>query len=96
MNNTHVSIDSYGNYSSSNYGAHSLRVAVGNLNLYFSYKTVIAFQNGTGLRVSENCWGPTTGKHLNWIDKGNKKARLPREQFERELSELLKTHALTV
>lgn len=93
---TTVSVRSYGNYSSDNYGAHALRVSVGSLNLYFSYKTCIAFENGRGLKVSENVWGPTTGKHLNWLDSGNKKKRLPRAQFEQELAELLQRHQLEV
>ena len=84
-------IRSYGNYSSDNYGAHTLEVSVPGLGtFYFSYETVIAFRGPDGLRVSENCWGPTTGKHLNWIDRGRKESRLSRRDFEKELSELLK------
>lgn len=41
------------------------RVTVGELVLHFSYETVIAFHHpSTGLAVSENLWGPTTGKHI--------------------------------
>lgn len=69
-----VSLGTYGNYSSDNYGAHAMAVDVGNLTLYFSYKTVVAFSDGYNKTVvSENNWGPTTGKHLNAIDDGNKK-----------------------
>lgn len=94
---TNVKIRSYGNYSSSNYGAHSLRVDIGSLTLYFSYETVIAFYTPqTGEIVSENCWKQTTGKHLNAIDGGNKKMRLPREQFEAKLNEVLKVHNLSI
>lgn len=88
-------ISNYGNYSSDNYGAHSLRVDIGGLVLYFSYRTVIAFRApGHSLVVSQNDWGPTTGKHLNWIDNGHTKDRLPREQFESRLSAVLKEHGL--
>ena len=31
--------------------------------------------------ISENCWGATTGKHLNFIDR-DKSKRLPRWEFE--------------
>jgi hypothetical protein len=80
------SIGNYGKYSSDNYGAHTLRVSVGNLTVYFSYRTPVAFRgNGWPLTVSENDWGTTTGKHLNWIDGGDKKARLPREKFQHAL-----------
>ena len=88
-----VTKSNYGEYSSDNYGAHSQRVDIGNLRLWFSYDTVIAFSNGAGLRMSENRWGNTTGKHLNWIDR-DKKNRLPREQFEAELSAVLEQHNL--
>lgn len=77
-------ISNYGKYSSDNYGAHTLRVDIGDVALYFSYKTLIAFRTPeTGVVVSENCWSTTTGKHLNWIDNGNKKDRKGRSEFER-------------
>jgi hypothetical protein len=93
-----INIDSYGNYSSSNYGAHAMRVGIGDLVLWFSYnKTIIAFQApGKGIKVSKNLWGPTTGKHLNAIDNGDKQNRLPRAQFEQELHELLIKHNLVI
>ena len=76
-------IRSYGNYSSSNYGAHCLRVDMGKLTVWFSYQTAIAFQvDGHARVVRANEWGPTTGKHLNMIDNGNKKARISGERFE--------------
>ena len=75
----------YGKYSSSNYGAHALqfRDATGNV-YWFSYSTLVAFMAvGHNRVVRENDWGPTTGKHLNWIDGGAKDRRIPGEQFER-------------
>ena len=82
------SIRSYGNYSSSNYGAHTLEVSVGNLTIYFSYKTPVAFHTPGRLVVSENVWGNTTGKHLNWIDP-DKSKRLDRNEFEKQLAEVM-------
>lgn len=85
----------YGNYSSDNYGANSICIELGNKKIYYSYETIVAFMGynskGTyfGLTVSENCWGPTTGKHLNWIDGGRKDKRLSRDEFLRKLSEFL-------
>jgi hypothetical protein len=85
-----VSIWNYGNYSSDNYGS-CRAVSIGCIDLYFSYDTVVAFRAPRmGLVVSENCWGPTTGKHLNWIDGGYKSTRLPRDEFERQLKFVLK------
>ena len=87
MKPTLPSFSTYGNYSSSNYGAHALVFSTERGDVYFSYKTPVAFRvNGSGLRVRQNDWGPTTGKHLNAIDGGNRKARIPGEQFEQELA----------
>jgi len=33
------------------------------------------------LIVSENVWSRTTGKHLTQIDGGDKKSRIPHDQF---------------
>ena len=63
--------------------------------MYFSYETVVAFTDKGDFYVSENCWGPTTGKHLNWIDT-DKKFRLPRGEFEKKLEVSLKKHKLSV
>jgi hypothetical protein len=85
-------IRSYGRYSSDNYGAHSLLVRMPGIDVYFSYETCVAFSTPqTGLVVRRNDWGPTTGKHLNWIDGGNgaKKDRLKGEDFERKFDEVL-------
>ncbi len=82
----------YGNYSSSNYGAHALVFSVGDLDVYFSYKTPVAFRHPmTGLIVRSNEWGPTTGKHLNAIDGGNgaKAKRINGTEFEARLRGLL-------
>lgn len=90
-----ISVSGYGRYESQNYGVNCLRVDVGGLRLWFSYSTVIAFQADGPARVCENCWAQTTGKHLNWIDGGDKAARLGRGQFEAELAAVLKAHNLT-
>jgi len=77
------SFESYGNYSSDNYGAHTLLFRDGGGNrFYFSYKTLVAFSTpSSGLVVHENIWRTTTGKHLNWIDD-NHKSRVDAQEFE--------------
>lgn len=75
------SIHSYGRYSSDNYGAHTLCVSIMGVDIYFSYKTPIAFRApGCGLVVHQNDWGATTGKHLNFINP-DKKIRVNDERF---------------
>lgn len=84
------SITNYGQYSSDNYGANSLRLDVGPLAVWFSYQTAVAFQLDEQARVvRKNQWGPTTGKHLNWIDGGNPTERVDSDEFERRFNEVL-------
>lgn len=88
----------YGQYNSNNYGScRAIEVSDGEhyLVLYYSYSTIIAFsESGTGRRVSENVWSVTTGKHLNWIDGGEKSTRLKHGDFERELKMMLTRYKL--
>lgn len=72
----------YGDYSNDNYGVHTLCFTDTNGNdFYYSYQTLVAFRCREGLFVRQNVWGSTTGKHLNWIDGGEKKERLTEEAF---------------
>lgn len=90
-------ITNYGQYTSDNYGVNSLRVDVGPLTIWFSYRTPVAFHlDGRARVVRENQWGPTTGKHLNWIDGGNRKERVNSEEFERRFNEALQQCGLAV
>ena len=71
-------IKTYGTDSNS---AKCLMLTFGRLTVWYSYQTVVAFQiEGCDRVVSENLWGNTTGKHLNWIS--SKKDRVPRQRFE--------------
>lgn len=80
-------ITNYGRYSSDNYGVHTLKVTVGPVTLWFSYKTCVAFQvDGHDQVVHTNIWGLTTGKHLNWLDKGQKE-RVNADKFQQLYNE---------
>lgn len=89
-------ISSY--YGNGNYGTHAMVVSVGMLDIYYSYKTPVAFRTPeTGLIVRVNDWGPTTGKHLNAIDGGEpdrKKARISGDDFEARLRLILESYGL--
>lgn len=92
-------VSSYGQYTSDNYGVNTLLVSVGPLDIYFSYKTPVAYRVNGSLCVRQNDWGPTTGKHLTWIDggsKASKAARLPGADFERRLSDTLASYGLSL
>ena len=94
MNNL-PSVSNYGKYSSDNYGHHTKRLDLENITLWYSYETIIAYRdNQDGRVVSENCWSTTTGKHLNWIDQGDKKNRKPRSEFETMLKNACARHGI--
>lgn len=98
MKETKIRIRNYMDYSSTNYGAHSLEVTIGSLTLWFSYDTIIGFEDrgpNYSEGYSENVWGPTTGKHLNAICSV-KKARLARGEFTKQLEKCLKRHKLNI
>lgn len=65
------------------------KVEIGNLTLYYSYDTIVAFSHPkTGLVVSENIWSVTTAKHITHIDGGLKNRRLPHDLFQTRLEEI--------
>lgn len=52
----------------------------------FSYETPIAFAAGGEWKVRQNHWSATTGKHLNYLDNGEKKDRLDDEAWWAEFN----------
>lgn len=76
-------------------GINQTQVRLGNLVVWFSYETAVAYRiDGHEPVVSTNKWGPTTAKHLAAVDGGGKEAaktRLPHaavlDSLERALSE---------
>jgi len=69
-------------------GQNTTCVTVLGIDVYFSYKTAIAFRINGRLVVRENVWGVTTGKHLNLIDDGKKDDRVSGEEFKTLWNEL--------
>jgi hypothetical protein len=78
-----IKIDNYGSDKTNN----AMVVSFGNITLWFSYHTLVAFKVGNRRIVSENLWSSTTGKHLNSIDGKDLKNRFKRDRFEREWEE---------
>lgn len=78
-------------YSQNTPNANCMELTIGELVLWFSYKTVVGYRYKGRRVVSENVWGSTTGKHLNWIDGGKSRRadRLPYPEFEEKLSSIL-------
>lgn len=68
------------------------RVQFGEVTVWFSYQTPIAVASPvTNYRtvVRQNDWSSTTGKHLSFIDGGNKADRVPGDVFQALLAEVL-------
>lgn len=68
-------------------------VTIGDVTLWFSYQTVIAFHSpATKFVVSENLWANTTGRHINQATQravganATPHTRTERSAFERILS----------
>lgn len=64
-------------------------IQIGKLGLYFSYETIVGFDDVNGERVfSENVWSVTTGKHLTQFGS-DKKERIKNVEFEVKLKAIL-------
>ena len=50
--------------------------------LAFSYETLIGVAYGGRWYIAKNTWGPTTGKHLNYLDANHVTDRLPQSEIE--------------
>jgi hypothetical protein len=60
------------------------KVEIGrNIAFFFSYEALVAIQTPFEFIVSENIWGPTTGKHINDIDP-HKSFRIPGDEFQKK------------
>lgn len=66
-----------------------------NLHIYFSYETVIAFEEDGDLYCCENTWGPTTGKHLNSIQP-NHSLRMSYDVFQQRFNETMSKYGKIV
>ena len=78
----------YGDYSSDNYGAHSLCFETPSGTYWFSSDTLVAFNINGEFHIIKNYWGTTTGKHLNWIDDDHS-IREDRETFDANFNRLV-------
>ena len=85
-------------HSVSNYGAHTLRIDLRTLTVWFSFKTPVSFRApGTPTIVRQNDWGATTGKHLKCISVETSKTdtiQVSGEQFEELWAKHVELHEL--
>ncbi len=85
-----MELPSFDTYCDNTTAANAQVFDIGYLRVWYSYKTPVAFMVlGQPKVVRENDWGPTTGKHLNAIDGGDKRSRVPSADFELLLAEAL-------
>lgn len=85
-----MNLPNFSTYCNNTTAANALVFDLGPITVWYSYKTPVAFRViGSPTVVRENEWGPTTGKHLNAIDDGDKSSRVSGERFEAELKAAL-------
>lgn len=60
-------------------------ITINNVQAWFSYETLIAFEGEETIFVRENIWGNTTGKHINHIKHSYNYTQLNKEDFNAEL-----------
>ena len=78
-----MNLPTFETYCPNTTAVNALRVSVGAVDVYFSYRTPVAYSlDGCSPIVRRNEWGPTTGKHLNAIDGGDKCARVDVDTFQ--------------
>ena len=85
-----MNLPTFGTYCDNTTAGNALRFDLGPVQVWYSYKTPVAFAlEGERPTVRRNEWGPTTGKHLNAIDSGDKSSRIDGDTFEALLREAL-------
>ena len=76
------------------YGGYGHSIKIGNIKLYLSGSTVVAFSDEfNGLVISENMWGQCSGYHLNCIDYNHDK-RIPYPEFRLKLINSLRDNGI--
>lgn len=74
------------------YMKYGQEITLGEVTIYFSYETPVAYRFKGNLVVRVNDGSKMTGKHLNALDEGTvsaKKDRVPGEVFESRLDAVL-------
>jgi len=82
VENINISLDNLGTI---NKNCVIIKTNLGSVDLYFSYKTLVAVNN----KVSVNDWGNTTGKLLNELE-ADKSKRIEHGEVLKEMEKALK------
>lgn len=70
-------------------------VMLDELDLFFSYKTLVAIRDTKhGWVVSKNVWSPTTGRHMSKHIPVSKDDWLDHDEWEEKVAEILREHGL--
>lgn len=63
------------------------KVSIGSITVWYSYKTPIAYVTPKEFVITENVWGATTSRHLNYIDD-DKSIRIPHKEFMKKFEKI--------
>jgi hypothetical protein len=81
-------------------GKNGSGIQLGDLSVYFSYSTVVAFWTPrTGLKIRENDWGATTGRHLSAIESmhgADREDRVKGSEFDELLNQIQLTYEVNL
>lgn len=70
-------------------------IEIGNIEIFVSYGTVIAYRTPeAGLVARENDWSNTTGQHMSAIPGNVKEDRINGTLFEEKFNKMLEDHGL--
>ena len=68
-----IKLSYYGKNKSDKFNGRSVKLILGDIILYFSFDTIVAFEYDGELYCSKNKWSNTSGRHLNLIQPDKKK-----------------------
>jgi len=89
-----IKVGTYTAAKGENYGMNALYVQAGSLTVWFSYDTIIAFQDGVEDRVGlSNPAGSTTAKHLGLVCP---EYRLAQDDFDKALHAAFDKHGVWI
>lgn len=76
-------------------GNNGKHIEIGNIEIFVSYQTVIAYRTPEdGLVARENDWSSTTGQHMAAIPGNYKEDRISGALFDEKFNKMLEDHGL--
>lgn len=66
------------------------QISIAGYTYFFSYETPIAFKpHGSPAYVTQNMWGKTTGKHINYIKEHYDHIQISKQEFDEAMAMMI-------